>query len=195
MAITLQDIVINWTIFSPLEKELLEKAYMHHDYDNISRVVNMDSREKEMEVQKLLNSLRPVETNFVSEVRREMNERESKGEVLLDTKEKEAYWQKRLDDEAAAWKTRQQDEHTKMESAFIKAQNEEASIKPIENKTTNNESSLLSDLKGLTDNAKAKLSTHGIITQEQFFALTWKQARDIVGILIASRFKDKLTKE
>lgn len=203
MAIALEQLPIKWSVFTPYEQELLRTAYNLGHTNAFAASFPIRKPEQEKEIQKLMNAKTPLNIGFVSEVKKEMDILESKGEKLFRTPEDEAMWQKRLDDEYTAWTETQKKNLAKYEEDIVqKQQVESSSVNNAEN-TINTpintdkvkDVDALSSLNGqLPEKSIEKLKFAGITGQAQLFAMTYPQAIKLLGPLVATRFRDRFAK-
>lgn len=107
----MNEIDINWRVFTEEEHQYLNTLMRLGAWDSISSAVRIDDPEKEFQLQQIINKYKPVGQPLESGVRAEMLEALKKGEQI-DSPEKEAEWQEKLDAEQA--------EH----EAKVKAKNE-----------------------------------------------------------------------
>lgn len=87
---------INWDIFTPEEKKRIKQLQKKDGWEYFASVVNDMTVEKEIELQKLIDFVKPKNLDFKSSVREDI----ARGKNLDDPKEETKY-QKKLDKE---WK-------------------------------------------------------------------------------------------
>ena len=95
---------INWEIFTPLEQTKLKKAIEEGHFDFLASLVDEMSQEKELELQKVVNSNNNVGTGFQSKAKDNFWKNHANGP---ETPEEEAQLQKEIDDEYAEYKAEQ----------------------------------------------------------------------------------------
>lgn len=97
---------INWYVFTKEERDLIQKAIDSGDTANVVCLVadvNMD-QEKEAEIQKIVDNMRPEDDNFISEVEEEVTRVFIEGTPETEKNpELEAEMQKKLDEEKEAF--------------------------------------------------------------------------------------------
>lgn len=96
-----QDIVINWDVFRRDEMDIIHKLMQDQHYGLIASALTDIDMIKEKELQKIVDKYVDVVIIEDSKVREEMNEAEHKsgGKPVIDSPEKEAEWQAKLDAE------------------------------------------------------------------------------------------------
>jgi len=93
--------VIKWDIFTAEERAHIENLLARGEFDSITKAIAMDSLEKEYWVNKILEDKKPIAAPIESKVLTELELENAKGNII-DSPEKEAEWQKKIDDEKAA---------------------------------------------------------------------------------------------
>lgn len=88
-------------LFTAEDKLNVDKLIGMGEFEQAGSVVQVETPEQEEILQAYLDLLRPKVNPEGSQVRKEMDEAIARGEDI-STPEQEAYWQKRLDEEAAA---------------------------------------------------------------------------------------------
>lgn len=92
---------IKWDVFTLEERSHIENLLARGEFDNIVKAIAMDSLEKEFWVSKILEDKKPISAPLDSKVLSDLEMANAKGE-FIDSPEKEAEWQKKIDDEKAA---------------------------------------------------------------------------------------------
>lgn len=93
-----EELFIKWEIFSPEEKDAIIAMREAGQYKHFADVIDTMTPEKEVEIQKLVDSIKPVEETFESEVRKEFLNKFPNGP---QTPEEEKEMQKAIDEEEA----------------------------------------------------------------------------------------------
>jgi len=96
---------IKWDVFTIEERSMIEGLVSKGHYSEITHAVMMDSFEKEYWVTKILSQVKPESIIVDSEVAKELMQEKVKGNEI-ETPEKEAEWQAKLDDEKKNSKTK-----------------------------------------------------------------------------------------
>lgn len=96
-----QDIVINWDVFRRDEMDIIHKLMQNQRYDLIASALTDVDQIKERELQRVVDKYTDLVIIEDSKVREEMNDAEHKsgGKPVIDSPEKEAEWQAKLDAE------------------------------------------------------------------------------------------------
>jgi len=90
---------INWSLFTPEEKEMILKAVDNGDLDHITCLPGIKlTPDKEKEIEKIVLDLREIDLGDESKVREEMDIFWAK-KGMIDTPEKEKEWQEKIDKE------------------------------------------------------------------------------------------------
>jgi len=91
---------INWKLFNEEEKKQIIHCYSHDEWHNLCCLpgVEIDKPEKEQEIEKIAIEMRGIDITDESVVRDELEKFWAKGEQI-DSPEKEAEWQKKIDKE------------------------------------------------------------------------------------------------
>lgn len=94
---------INWKIFNKEEKELIIIAFNNGHHNLLTQLpnVNIDTPDKEKEIDKIVVEMTELEEYEDSETRKELDKFRSKGE-RIETPDDEAKWQEKLDKEKEA---------------------------------------------------------------------------------------------
>lgn len=92
---------IKWDVFTAEEHAHIENLLARGEFDAITHAIAMDSLEKEYWVNKILEEKKPVAAPIESKVLTELELENAKGNII-DSPEKEAEWQKKIDDEKSA---------------------------------------------------------------------------------------------
>lgn len=145
----------------------------------VAKSLDIDDKEEEVLMQKLVDLLEPMSFtgSELEKVRMEMQALEAAGKEIQDPQEEEM-WEKKLQE------ARQKDfENTEK----IKKDRLDGISAP---KKENENVDGLSDIKGLGETTIEKLNAAGIRTAKEFYALSFDQKQNIVGPLVAARFKD-----
>jgi len=92
---------INWKLFNEDEKKQIINCYSTDEWHNLCCLpdVNIDSPEKEKEIEKIVIEMRGIDVT--DESREELEKFWAKGDAI-DSPEKEAAWQKKIDEENKA---------------------------------------------------------------------------------------------
>lgn len=110
---------MRWEIFTQEEKEMIEDLTKRGEFAAIVKCVAVDSPEKEYQLNEYLEEVRPEEVHGDSKVLKEMLEAKARGEDI-DSPEKEAEWQKKLDEEKKEMKAKAKKKATKKEEDSTK---------------------------------------------------------------------------
>lgn len=89
---------IKWDVFTLEEKTFIDDIVARKDFDLIAKVISVDSPEKEYWISKILEQVQPISAPVDAKVEKELEVEISKG-YQIDSPEKEAEWQKKLDNE------------------------------------------------------------------------------------------------
>ena len=93
---------VNWKFFTRAEKERLVALRKQGYYQGFTNVLDDITPAKEIEIQKMVDFMRPVAEGFESKLRKKFEKRGT-----AETPEEEAKIQKELDDEFSSWKIKQ----------------------------------------------------------------------------------------
>lgn len=119
---------IKWEVFTLEERGIIEGLVAKGFYNEISHAIQMDDFEKEYWVAKILSQVKPAPAVVDSEVAKELVMEKIKGNEI-DTPEKEAEWQNKLDDEKKTSKTKISKRHKEEQEKELKALEEKISKK------------------------------------------------------------------
>lgn len=166
---------VNWEVFNPAERELVDKALAAGHYDQLSAILTDLRPEVVEEIEKIQNAMRPREFTFESEVQKEFEAKLSSGEIEL-TPAVELEWQKKIEEEKAA---------------KLKAMTggTTATVGVNGEKTVVTASNDLTQIDGLGEKSIVKLNAAGIYTAKEFMELPFERKKEILGVLVASKFK------
>lgn len=91
---------INWELFNEKEKEQILNCYHNDSWHKLCCLpdVNIDTPEKEKEIEKIVIDMRGIDEIDESKVREELDKFWAQGDGI-DTPEKEAEWQAKIDKE------------------------------------------------------------------------------------------------
>lgn len=91
-------------LFTTGQADIIRTLVAKQEYDNIMAAIIVETPEQEMAISDLLSEIRPVSAPLESKVREELAKSLSADatNTLLDSPEKEAEWQARIDAERAA---------------------------------------------------------------------------------------------
>ena len=96
---------IKWDVFTLEERAMIEKLVASGHFGEITHAIQMNDLEKEYWVAKILAQVLPEPKPIDSEVEKELLLEKTKGNEI-DSPEKEAEWQKKLDEEKKGSKTK-----------------------------------------------------------------------------------------
>lgn len=111
---------IKWDVFTLEERAIIEGLVAKGHYNEISHAIVMDGFEKEYWVTRILTQVRPEIASVDSEVAKELLIEKTKGNEI-ESPEKEAEWQKKLDDEKKNSKTKVSKRHKEDQEKELKA--------------------------------------------------------------------------
>jgi len=166
---------VNWGVFDPAEKELVDKALAAGHYEHLSAILTDLRPEVVAEIEKIQNAMRPREFVLESEVQKEFEMKLAKGEIEL-TPEIEAEWQKKIEEEKAM-KLKALTGGTEV---TVEADGEKVKV------SASNE---LAQVDGLGEKSILKLNAAGIYTAKEFMELPYERKKELLGVLVASKFK------
>jgi hypothetical protein len=118
----------NWELFTREEKDNIKKLQKQGKWQNIPTIIENITPAKEIELQKIVNSLKPLADGFKSEVRREYEKKYPEGPK---TPEEEKEMQEALDREWAEYAEKKKKQETERLAAMG---DEEAKDKVVEGK-------------------------------------------------------------
>lgn len=101
----LQNAKVKRELFTLEELTRLDKVILEGEYSKIMNVLDDITPEKEIEMQRLINYLMPLQDGFESEVRKEMEKALPNGP---QTPEEEALWEQRLQTEFKEYAKKQE---------------------------------------------------------------------------------------
>lgn len=96
---------IKWDVFTSEERSIIESLVSSGNFNVISNAIQIDSMEKEYWISKIISQVKPLDPILDSEVEKEMLNERVKGNNI-DSPEKEAEWQAKLDEEKTSHKTK-----------------------------------------------------------------------------------------
>lgn len=120
---------IGWSVFSKVEEGILRACYQNGDYYNLCSLpnVNIDTQEKEKEVEKMVLSLMPLSGNEnESQVRQQLEEMWG-NKKTIETPEEEAEWQAKIEEEERIKKEKR---NKKLAENKKKIKGEDKDLKP-----------------------------------------------------------------
>lgn len=92
---------IKWDVFTAEERSFIEAIVARGDFELLTKAVQMDSAEKEYWISKIKEQVQPIAAPLESEALKAIKVEASKGNEI-DSPEKEAAWQKKVDEEKSA---------------------------------------------------------------------------------------------
>jgi hypothetical protein len=95
---------MKWEVFTQEEREIIEALIARKEYGSITSALRMATPEQEHWLGELLKEVRPISAPLESKVRKELEIEISKNptNTTIDSPDKEAEWQKKIDEELKA---------------------------------------------------------------------------------------------
>lgn len=176
---TALELNINWSVFEPSQKEMVEKALERGDYEHIAAILFEVTPDQATEIEKIQRQLRPREFKFDSKAQQEFEiwASENYNDV---TPEKANEWQLKIDAE--------REEKLKSLNGGIVEINE---VKTIEG-TQETQLLLSNDLrnvKGLGEASIKRLNAANIYAVDELRKLDQTKRREILGPLVAGKIQ------
>jgi len=127
---------INWEVFSEEEKTALEKCLKEGNYNNLCCLpeVNIDTPEKEKEIEKMVLDLKEIDVDDESAVKKEIDDFWASGEDI--TPEKEAEFQKKIEAEKAELEKNREEEKAKVNGEEVEEPNNVVEETKVEEEST-----------------------------------------------------------
>lgn len=92
---------INWSVFTLEQKEIIEALIAKGEVKQISHAIVVQDTEQEYWLQQIVDQIAPEVAPLESKVKSEIAKVNSSINTMIDNPEKEAEWQKKLDEEKA----------------------------------------------------------------------------------------------
>lgn len=105
---------MRWEVFTQEEKDTIKDLSAKGRFDAIPKAIVINDPEKELELNKYLDEVKPVVDVEDSKVKKEMLNELSKGNDI-DSPEKEEEWQAKLDNEKKEKKAKRKTAYSKKE--------------------------------------------------------------------------------
>lgn len=170
---------INWSVFHDQDRPKIEKAVKNGDIEHLAAILHEVTPEQASEIEKIQRQLRPKDFKFESTVQKEFEAWLSLNPNSL-TPEIEAEWQSKIEAEKAERLKQMGGDITKAE--VLNPEGTQANVIQV--------SQDLRDIKGLSDVSIKKLNDENIFSFDEFKVLPYEKKKQLLGPLVAAKFKD-----